>query len=43
MVHCYTMFYLHELVTIKVGCLGHVMPETIAKLSEICYLLKSSV
>ena len=28
-----------DLVTVEVGCLGHFMPVTVTKLSNICHLL----
>ena len=32
-----------NLVTIEVGCLGHFMPETVSKLSDVCHLLKNTI
>ena len=32
-----------DLVEIEVGCLGHLMPVTVTKLSNVCHLLKSTI
>ena len=32
-----------NLVTIEVGCLGHFMPETVSKLSDVCHLPKNTI
>jgi len=32
-----------NLVTIEVGCLGHFMPETVSKLSDVCHLPKTTI
>ena len=32
-----------NLVTIEVGCLGHFMPQTVSKLSDVCHLPKNTI
>ena len=35
--------YSVDLVTVEVGCLGHLMPETVTALSPVCHLPKKSI
>ena len=35
---CYSSLLLVDFVTVEVGCLGHFMPVTITKLSNVCHL-----
>ena len=35
--------FLVDLVTVEVGCLGHFMPVTVTKLSDVCHQLKNTI